>query len=117
MSQRRSKYGAKPTTINNIRFDSLAEGRRYQELLILASVGAITDLQVHPRYVIWEGVDPQKGKLEKIKYEPDFTYIENGVNVAEDVKGGVATQTPIFKMKAKMFRAKYPDIELRLIER
>jgi hypothetical protein len=102
-----SKYNAVPVDVDGYHFDSKAEHRRYQELRLLAHFGDIEELQVHKKYTVW-----QSGK-EKIQYEADFVYQENGRVIAEDVKG---VQTAVFRMKAKMFRAMYPDIELRIVE-
>jgi hypothetical protein len=110
-----NKYNARKTEIDGITFDSLAEGKRYGELKLMYHNGDIDGLQVHPLYVIWEGVDP-KGKKQKIEYEGDFTYIENGAQVVEDVKGGRATQTAMWKLKKKMFVCRYPQIDLRVVE-
>jgi hypothetical protein len=101
-----SKYGAKPTTVDGIKFASLAEARRYRELKLLERAGEITALECHPRFVIW-----QHGK-EVIRYEGDFSYADHGAVVVEDVKG---VQTAVFRMKAKMFRAIHPEIELRIV--
>lgn len=106
----RRKFGNIPTVVDGIRFDSQAEARRYGELLILVRAGAITDLAVHPRYVLTDGPRPPV-------YVADFAYVEQGRQVVEDVKGGKATQTPAFRLKAKLFRERYPHIELRIIER
>lgn len=113
MMEKRSKYNAKSTRVDGITFDSKAEARRYGELKLMEQAGAITDLKVHPRYTVWEGYNSRADKRERIIYEADFSYVENGRLVAEDVKG-VLTQT--FKDKSKMFRCKFSDIELRIVE-
>lgn len=101
-----SKYGAKPTTVDGIKFASMAEARRYRELKLLELSGEITGLECHPRFVIWE-----HGR-ETIRYEGDFAYTERGAAVVEDVKG---VETAVFRLKAKMFRALHPEIELRIV--
>ena len=111
-----SKYGAISTDKDGYHFDSLAEARRYQELMLLERADTIHNLQIHPVYVIWEHCNPTTHKRETIKYEADFAYQEGGAMVVEDVKGGTATQTAVFRLKAKMFRAKYPDIDFRIVE-
>lgn len=112
-----NKYNAKRVTVDGKKFDSKAESRRYAELVLLERAGAITRLVCHPRYIVWHGLNPDTMKREKIEYIPDFEYIEDGRTVAEDVKGGKATQTTVFHMKAKMFRCVYPEIELRIVDR
>jgi hypothetical protein len=61
-------------------FDSKAELRRYHELKLLLRRGEITDLQVHPRYIL--NVNGERVS----SYKPDFEYISYGVRVVEDVK-------------------------------
>lgn len=112
-----NKYHAKKTVVDGITFDSMAEAKRYGHLKLLERAGAISGLTVHPRYTVWEGIDLTTNKKQKIAYEPDFVYIENGATVAEDVKGGKATITRLCQLKAKMFRCAYPNIELRIVER
>jgi hypothetical protein len=97
-----TKYHAIPTEVDGIRFDSKAEAARYRELCLLRAAGQIEELRVHPRYTIW------KCKEEKIVYEADFAYFEDGGLVAEDVKGFM---TPVYKLKRKMFLAMYPEIK------
>lgn len=107
---RRNKYNAKKTTVDGIVFASKAEAKRYGELKLLERAGLIRGLRLHPRFVLQE----KNGADRAIVYVADFSYLENagGKTVVEDVKGA---QTTVFRMKAKLFRAKYPHIELRII--
>ena len=113
-----NKYNARRTKIDGITFDSLAESRRYGELKLMQASGDIGDLKVHPRFVVWQGYDKRTGKVEKITYIGDFEYYELwskvvGAHVVEDVKG---VETDVFKIKAKLFRCQYPDLELRIVK-
>jgi hypothetical protein len=45
------------------------------------------------------------------RYRPDFTYVERGQVVAEDVKGFTVRDFPL---RAAVFRHCYPEIELRV---
>jgi hypothetical protein len=113
VSERRGKYNARPVTRDGVRFDSKAEARRYGELTMLRDAGEISDLATHPRFTVWEGVD-KAGKREKIVYEADFSYMEQqGRVVVEDVKG---VMTDVFRLKQKLFRCKFPDIDFRIIK-
>ena len=110
------KYNAKATTYNGYRFDSLAEAQRYGELRLLQQAGEIRHLLVHPVYVLQESFTDRDGKkVQPIRYEADFKYVEipSGLWVVEDVKG---IETPVFKIKAKMFKKLYPHMELRVIK-
>jgi len=101
-----TKYKARLTSIDNIRFDSHAEANRYTELKMLLQAKEIFDLQVHPTFVIWKMRNQATGKEEKIKYIADFSYTEkDGTNVVEDVKG---VKTAVYKIKRKMFTTVYP---------
>ena len=112
-----NKYHARKTEIDGIAFDSQAEARRYQELIMLVRAGEITGLAVHPRYVLLDPFVYQGKRVRGIEYEPDFVYRERGATIAEDVKGGHnVTATRTFEIKAKLFRHRYPDIILRIVE-
>lgn len=112
----RNKFGNTPTIVDGIRFASKAEARRWQELQLLEKAHQITLLRRQPRFKI-HGND---GRLI-CTYVGDFAYNEFpdlGHNtgqqaVVEDVKG---VETATFKLKAKLFRAAYPGVVLRLVK-
>lgn len=97
----RSKYGNRRTEVDGIVFDSAAEARRYRELRLLEQAGAIGPIQLQPRFpLVVEGV--------KIgTYVGDFAYDERGRRIVEDVKGGKATMTPVWRLKVKLVSALY----------
>lgn len=101
-----NKYRNQPVVIDGVRFASKAEGRRYLELKLLERAGEIRGLELQPKYVMLVA-----GK-RICSYSPDFRYVEKGAFVCEDVKGRANDRFPI---KAKLFRALYPDVELRVI--
>lgn len=111
---KQNKFGNEPQVVDGIRFDSKAEAERYSELLLLQKAGTISDLQVHPRFVIVAA----SGHGPDLYYESDFSYIEQGKEVVEDVKASSGiTQTALFKLKARLFRERYLTYELRVVER
>jgi hypothetical protein len=92
-----TKYHAKPTVVEGIRFASQKEARRYTELRLLESAGAITGLRLQVRYPL-HTVTPS-GELAKVcVYVADYVYTENGATVVEDCKG-VVTQAYATKRK------------------
>lgn len=125
MIRRKHKYGAKKTIvtadgtmfeveqlirhnitdITGIQFDSKMEAEYYLDLLARKKLGEINAIELQPVYVLQD--------KPKIKYIPDFriTY-PTGHQEIIDVKG---TQTAAFRIKAKMFRAKYPFATLVLV--
>jgi len=111
-----SKYHARPVEADGYRFDSQAEYRRYCELKLLQSAGEIQGLQVHPKFPLLPADVVQDGtRLRAIVYEGDFSYRETayGKLVCEDVKG---VRTPVFILKANLFRRTWPEWELREVK-
>lgn len=103
-------------TIDGIRFDSKAEGRRYRELWLLQEGGIIGGLKCHTRYLLQEGFTNWRGeRIRPMYYTDDFSYIEDGHQVVEDVKSG-ASKTQAYSLRVKLFQYRYRDIEFREIE-
>lgn len=97
------KFMAKKTIVNGIKFPSKAEADRYVELSILKQSGIIKDFELQPVFKLYAG----------IKYIADFKVIyPDGRVEFEDVKG---VETPVFRLKLKLFKADYPDVILRII--
>jgi hypothetical protein len=108
--KKRHKYGAVKTTVDSFTFDSKKEARRYVELKHMAGRKEIQGLELQPEYILQPAYTTHDGKrVRPIAYVGDFQYWEGEQCVVEDVKG---MQTPVFKIKAKMFRFKYPGIKL-----
>ena len=101
-----SKYAAKPTHVNGIRFASKREAARYGELSNLQRAGVIAHLELQPRFPLIVGVHLI------CTYVVDFRYLENGRSVTEDVKG---FKTPEYKLKRKLLLATHPGIDHREI--
>lgn len=109
------KYNAKKTKRGNLTFDSQAEARRYDELILLLRSGQVRNLQLQKTYCLQEPFTGLDGKrVLGVDYKADFDYERktapdcNGnvywLHVTEDVKG---MRTEKFAIKAKMFHAKY----------
>lgn len=93
-----SKYRSIPTTVDGIRFDSRKEAARWVELRLLEKARLISGLRRQVKF------DLAVNGVKVCAYYADFCYVENGVEIVEDVKS-VATMTPVFKIKAKLMRA------------
>ena len=112
-STTRAKYGNRKVTILGLTFDSIAEAKRYEELKLLEYAGEIRGLVRQPRYVLQEAFFDNEGKRNQaIVYVGDFFYRVGGQNVVEDVKG---IETPVFKIKAKLFRKHYDGVKLVVV--
>lgn len=96
-----TKYGAIPTTVDGYRFASRAEARRYAELRLMALTGEIAGLELHPRFQLV--VNGQSVGA----YVADFAFTDaaTGRRVVEDVKGGRATRTAVYRLKRRLMLA------------
>lgn len=98
------KYQNKKTEVDGIIFDSKKEAKRYKELLLLESAGAITDLR---RQVKYELIPSQRidGKVaeRKVEYIADFVYTQDGETIVEDTKG-FKTKDYIIKRKLMLYK-------------
>lgn len=91
-----SKYGNKKLTApDGQKFDSVKEYHRWGCLRLLERAGAISNLR---RQVKYELIPPQAGE-RACTYIADFTYMEDGKLVVEDVKG---MKTDAYKIKRKL---------------
>ena len=109
--RKRTKYNARKVQADGYTFDSQAEWRRYQRLKDDAARGIITDLRVHPQYLLLEAFKLDGKTIRRMTYKADFEYRvpgESRIRV-EDVKGGKATQTEAFLLKAKWFKWLYRE--------
>jgi hypothetical protein len=99
----RHKYGAIATTVDDIRFDSKAEARRYQELKLMEKGRLIRNLELQAAFpLVVNGV--------KIgRYDCDFRYVDcvTGKMVVEDVKSEFTAKNPVYRLKKKLVEAIY----------
>jgi len=111
---RRNKYQNHRVKRGELTFDSKAEAERYARLMAYQDAGHISDLQVHPTYELFPAFTDRTGKRQRaITYEADFSYTQNGMLIVEDIKGAL---TEAFKLKQKIFLARYPEMDLRVIK-
>jgi hypothetical protein len=111
-----TKYRAKPTVIDGIRFASAREAERYSELRMLERAGKIKDLELQPVYTLQPKFTQRDGTVfPAIKYIADFRYLdlESGDRIVEDVKG---FPTPVYRLKMKMFLFQHPEVEFREVK-
>lgn len=112
---RRLKFGNVPTVVDNIRFDSKLEARRYQELRLLEKAGSITGLRVHPKFALVVtgtlGLPPVRVGV----YEADFAYwvwdrkgkMMVRREIVEDTKSPVTRRLSTYRMKKLLMKAIY----------
>ena len=100
-NKRGQKYGNTKVTDGGIKFDSKAEHKRWQYLVMLERGKEIRDLRLQvPFELIPAQVSPSGKKERATVYIADFTYLDKkGKLIVEDVKGAV---TPEFRLKRKL---------------
>ena len=103
-----TKYGAKRTQANGIWFDSQAEARCYDNLLLLQHAGKIKDLVLQPAFKLSCGGKPimtPSGRQQAV-YKADFQYFDcdKGKTVVVDVKG---FDTKISQLKRAIVEAEH----------
>ena len=107
-----NKYHAQKIKVGDEVFHSKKELHRYEELCLLEKAGQIKGLRREVKYIlipaqreiIWKNGKPRQGRCieRECAYIADFVYEENGQTIVEDVKGGNATKTEVYKIKRKL---------------
>lgn len=100
---------------DGIQFDSLMEHKRYLQLKLLLKAGVILDLHIHPKFKLQPKFysTSQRKNIAAIIFTADFSYLEDGQVIVEDVKG---VKTVAFNLKRRIFEYHYPNILFRVIE-
>ncbi|MDH6351896.1 DUF1064 domain-containing protein [Brevibacillus sp. 1238] len=109
------KYNNKITYVDGIKFDSKAESEYYVVLKEKLAAGEIRDMKLQPVYVLQDKCSRNGKNLQAITYKADFEVLHlDGSLEVIDIKG---EETEAFKIKAKMFMYKYPDLKLTLLKK
>ena len=100
-----TKYRAKKTVVDGIRFDSKAEAMYYLYLKSEKQQGRIKEIELQPEFVIIDEYEINGRKQRATKYVADFrvTYADGRVEVI-DVKG---VKTPVYKLKKRLVESRY----------
>lgn len=112
LDEENSKFFAKKTEIDGIKFDSAKEGRRYEELKLLEAEGKVSGVVRQKSFVLQAGFIDNEGHSQRpIRYVCDFFYYNTETKqwVVEDVKSSYTRQLPVYKIKKKMFLLHYPQ--------
>lgn len=96
----KNKFGAIKTICKQKhRHDSKKEATRCDMLHVLKRGGHITRLKQQVTFVLLKGFTIGKEKIQGIAYRADFTYMEKGKFIIEDVKG---QKTDVYLLKKKL---------------
>ena len=108
----RNKYGNKKVCFDGYTFASVKEYRRYNDLQLMKRAGVISDLVVHPPFVIIDAFMHHNKRIRGARYTADFQYWDNEKQlvVVEDVKSPPTRKEPAYGLRTKLFRQRYPDM-------
>lgn len=100
-AQRNQKYGNTRVEDAGITFDSKAEHKRWQYLVMLEKAREISNLRLQVSFeLIPAQMTPSGKKIRPTTYIADFCYDDSsGRPVCEDVKG---VETPEYRLKKKL---------------
>lgn len=101
---KQNKYHNKKVEYDGIKFDSVKEKNRYIGLKQLEKLGVIHNLELQKKYVLQPSFKLNGKTIRSITYIADFVYIQDGVEIIEDVKG---MRTKEYLLKKKLFEYKY----------
>ena len=102
-----SKYHARKKEVDGHMFDSTSEALAYQALKRWEQAGAISSLELQPRFTITQGHVGEDGrKVRPRKYVADFRYLQDGRLHVVDVKG---CKTAVYSLKRAIFLEQYPQ--------
>ena len=101
------KYFNRKVTVDGITFDSQAEHRRWCELQLLERAGHIQRLERQLKIPL--AVNGVKICTLII----DAAYFEGQKRIYEDTKSRMTRKLPVWRIKAKLLKAIYPNVELR----
>lgn len=105
-SRKQSKYGNRKVEIDGLTFDSKAEALYYSKLKKMHERGEILFFRTQPRYRLLDGFEKDGKRHRPIDYIADFeVHHKDGSIEVVDIKG---YKTDVFRIKEKMFNAKYP---------
>ena len=107
------KYHNKIVEIDNIKFASKKEAKRYGELKLLEKADIIKNLELQKKFELQPCYTNNNNEnIRAINYIADFFYYDNekGLFIVEDTKG---YRTDVYKIKKKLFEYKYPNLTIK----
>ena len=107
------KYFNKIVEVDNIKFASKKESRRYIELKWLERAGLIKELELQKSFELQPKYINNNGEhIRAITYVCDFYYYNNEEQkyVVEDVKSVATQKDKTYILKKKIFQYKYSNL-------
>ena len=111
---KQSKHKNKITMVDGIKFHSMREAKRWQELKAMESAGLIKELRRQVPFVLAESVILQGRKKPAMRYIADFEYMQNNCLVVEDSKASHLRKDSSFRKSMHLMMSVH-GIEIKLI--
>lgn len=109
--KKKPKYNNNRVVVDGINFDSQLEADKYLDLKLQLRMGTIAGFCRQPEFILVEGLGMEK----PVTYRADFiVFYNDGTYEIIDTKG---FETDEFKRTKKLFRAKFPRLELKIERR
>lgn len=102
ITAKQNKYHNKKVIVDDIKFDSKKEAKRYNELKLLEKAGLIKNLQRQVKYELQPSFKYNGKTIRAINYIADFVYKKNGELIVEDVKSEATRKDKVYTIKKKM---------------
>lgn len=113
----RRHFARKTECVLGHKHASAREAARCVELHNRFRAGEIEALAFEPRYEFATERGPIKmGNGATMRFTPDFSYIENGKVVVEDVKSKTGFMERDVPLRIALFRHLFPSVELRVVK-
>ena len=113
---KRKKYNNQVVTIDEMTFHSKFESSVYLILKDMKKCGEIKGFERQVTYLLQEGYRDEYGKwVRPITYTSDFDITHNDDSLEVIETKGYETET--YRIKAKLFKKRYPHIKFRVIKR
>lgn len=111
---KRNKFNAVKIEKDGMKFDSVKEYKRYIELTALMQRGEISELKCQVKFVLAPKVklEGEKRAKPELRYFADFTYIENGKFIVEDVKSAITRKLQSYRNKKHLMKTVH-DIDIK----
>lgn len=108
VTKKKRKYKNDKITVDGVKFDSIKEAEYYNSLKLRLNAGEIKGFCRQAEFILQEGFADQL----PIKYYADFVVFHiDGTAEIVDTKG---FKTEVFKLKNKLFKKKFPGLEIIL---
>lgn len=104
-----SKHRNKKVKVDGVCFDSEKESRYFKVLQVYLVAKDIIGFVLQPKFLLVEGND----EVAPICYIADFlVFNQDGTTEIWDVKASEDYTTDVYKLKKKMFMARYPSLKI-----